>query len=132
MTHGRVHDRPIARATQLRDVAFREVCPLCASVVREKAIGFTPTGWMYQLDAGPYRASAALFWIGGSGHALCIAGLFYAMLLGVSDGCLFRMSSGVNGVRSSGVSVVGSLLMMARVVMLSRFPMMPGSVCVVL
>jgi hypothetical protein len=54
------------------------------------------------------------------------------MLLGVSDGCLFRMPSGVNGVRSSGVSVVGSLLMVARLVMLSRFPMMPGSVCVVL
>ena len=54
------------------------------------------------------------------------------MLLGVSDGCLFRMPSGVNGVRSSRVSVVRSLLMMARLVMLSRFPMMPGSVCVVI
>jgi hypothetical protein len=52
------------------------------------------------------------------------------MLLGVSDCCLFRMSSGVNGVRTSGVSVVGGLLMMPRLVMLSRFPVMPGSVCV--
>ena len=59
-------------------------------------------------------------------------GLFFAMLLGVSDGCLFRMPSCVNGVRSSRVSVVRSLLMMARFVMLSRFPMMPGSVCVVI
>ena len=52
------------------------------------------------------------------------------MLLGVSDRCVFRMFSGVNGVRSSGVSVVSSLLMMPRLVMLSRFPMMPGSMCV--
>jgi hypothetical protein len=51
------------------------------------------------------------------------------MLLGVSDGCLFRMPSGVNGVRSSRVSAVGGVLMMAHLVMLSRFPMMPGSVC---
>ena len=50
------------------------------------------------------------------------------MLLGVSDRCLFRMSSGVNGVRSSGVSVMGGLLMMSGLVMLSRFPVMPGSV----
>ena len=50
------------------------------------------------------------------------------MLLGVSDGCLFRMPSGVNGVRSSGVSVMGGLLMMPGLVMLSRFPVMPGSV----
>jgi hypothetical protein len=63
---------------------------------------------------------------------ICIAGLFFAMLLGVSDGCLFRVPSGVNGVRSSRVSVVGSLLVMARLVMLSRFAMMPGSVCVVI
>ena len=54
------------------------------------------------------------------------------MLLGVSDGCLFRIPPCVNGVRSSRVSVVCSLLMMARLVMLSRFPMMPGSVCVVI
>ena len=54
------------------------------------------------------------------------------MLLGVSDGCLFRMPSGVNGMRSSRVSVVGSLLMMPCLVMLGRFPMMPGSVCVVI
>jgi hypothetical protein len=54
--------------------------------------------------------------------------LFFAMLLRVSDRCLFRMSSGVNGVRSSGVSVMGGLLMMSGLVMLSRFPVMPGSV----
>jgi len=48
---------PVAsRATQLPGVAFREVCPLCASVVREKAIGFTPTGWICR------RANAALYW----------------------------------------------------------------------
>ena len=34
------------------------------------------------------------------------------MLLGLSDRCLFRMSSRVNGVRASGVSVVGGFLMM--------------------
>jgi hypothetical protein len=50
------------------------------------------------------------------------------MLLGVSDRCPFRMSSGVNGVRTSGVSVVGGFLMVPRLVMLSRFPVMPGSV----
>ena len=33
-----------------------------------------------------------------------------------------RMFSGVNGVRSSGVSVMGGLLMMFGLVMLSRFP----------
>lgn len=50
----------------------------------------------------------------------------------MSDRRLFRMSSGVNGVRTSAVSVMGSFLMMPRLVMLSRFPMMPGSVCVVI
>jgi hypothetical protein len=54
--------------------------------------------------------------------------LFFAMLLRVRDRCLFRMPSGVNGVRSSGVSVMGGLLMMSGLVMLSRFPVMPGSV----
>ena len=56
-----------------------------------------------------------------------ISELFFAVLLGVSDRCLFRMSSGVNGVSTSGVSVVGGFLMMPRLVMLSRFPVMPGS-----
>jgi hypothetical protein len=39
----------------------------------------------------------------GYRHVGLVAGavLFFAMLLGVSDRCLFRMSSGVNGVRSS-------------------------------
>jgi hypothetical protein len=50
------------------------------------------------------------------------------MLLGVSDRCVFRMASGVNGVRTSGVSVVGGFLMVPRLVMLGRFPVMPGSV----
>jgi hypothetical protein len=48
MTLERVSDRSIACATPLRGVAFREARPLCASVVREKAIGFTPTGRIYE------------------------------------------------------------------------------------
>jgi hypothetical protein len=56
--------------------------------------------------------------------------LFLAMFLGVSDCCLFRMPSGVYRVRSGGVSMVRGLLMMPRLVMLGRFPMMAGGVCV--
>jgi len=52
------------------------------------------------------------------------------MLLGVSDCCLFRMPSGVNGVCSGSVSMVGGLLMMPRIVVLCRFLVMPRSVCV--
>ena len=52
------------------------------------------------------------------------------MLLGVNDRCLFRMPSGVNGVCSGRVSMVGSLLMMPRIVVLCRFLVMPRGVCV--
>ena|SRR6516162_65812 len=69
-----------------------------------------------------YRLQAQLDYCAPS-LGICISGLFFAMLLGLSDRCLFRMSSRVNGVRASGVSVVGGFLMMPRLVMLSRFPM---------
>ena len=52
------------------------------------------------------------------------------MLLGVRNRCLFRMPSGVNGVCSAGVSMVGGLLMMPRIVVLCRFLVMSCSVCV--
>jgi hypothetical protein len=57
-------------------------------------------------------------------------GLFFAVLLGVSDRCLFRVPSGVDGVCSGGVSMVGSLLMMPHIVVLCRFVMMPCGMCV--
>ena len=56
--------------------------------------------------------------------------LFFAVLLGVSDRCPFRMPSGVNGVCSGRVSMVGGLLVMPRIVVLCRFLVMPCSVCV--
>jgi len=52
------------------------------------------------------------------------------VLLRVSDRCLFRMPSGVKGVCSGGVSMVGGLLMMPRIVVLCGFLVMPCGVCV--
>jgi hypothetical protein len=56
--------------------------------------------------------------------------LFFAVLFGVSDRRLFRVPSGVDGVCSGGMSMVGSLLMMPRIVVLCRFVVMPCGVCV--
>jgi hypothetical protein len=58
----------------------------------------------------------------------CICGLFFAMLLGVSDRCFFRMPSRVNGMCSGGVSMVGGFLMMPCIVVLCRFLVMPCGV----
>ena len=60
-------------------------------------------------------------------HSWASTDLAHALVLAHVRRRLFRMFSGVNGVRSSGVSVMGGLLMMFGLVMLSRFPVIPGS-----
>ena len=50
------------------------------------------------------------------------------MFLGVSLPCLFGMISGVNGMSSCRMSMMGGFLVLPTVVMLGRLAVMPGGV----
>lgn len=53
-------------------------------------------------------------------------GLFLAVLLRVSLHCLFSVPSGVDHMAPRCVRMVGRLLVIARVVILGRFPVVAG------
>jgi hypothetical protein len=57
--------------------------------------------------------------------------LFLAVLLGVSLRCLFSVAFGVNPVGSRCMCMVCRFLVKSGLVMLGRFPMVPGGVRVV-
>jgi hypothetical protein len=61
-------------------------------------------------------------------HMLAATMLFLAVLLGVSLCCLFSVPSGVKLVGSRCVCMVGGLFVKSGLVMLGRFPMVPGGV----